>query len=165
MIANYLKILEVGIKKPGRKYNKADFIDALRKVEIRLEDEDEEARGRRRMEDARSEDEGVMASIIDELFSNAEGCPDDSNGGRSHVDLSVELDAANIVHDGEEEEEEDQHEVEGEDPKGRDNVNTSEVVVGSTQRRISVHLANVNDLCFVDIEIEGRKILNIEIRR
>ena len=43
-IANYLRILDVGIEKPGRKYDKAEFINGLRKVEIRLEDKDEEAR-------------------------------------------------------------------------------------------------------------------------
>ena len=64
-IANDLNILEVSIEKPGRKYSKTEFVEALRKVEIRLEDEDEEARARRQMEEAQSEDEGIMASIID----------------------------------------------------------------------------------------------------
>ena len=100
-----------------------------------------------------------MASIIDELFNNAEGCPDDRNGGRSHVDHSVELDAANIVHDDEEEEDQDQEEVKLDEPKGRDHAKMSEVVVSSMQRPIGVWLANVNNICFLDIEMEGRKIL------
>ena len=31
-IKNYLKILKVGIEKPGRKYSKTEFIEAFRKV-------------------------------------------------------------------------------------------------------------------------------------
>ena len=61
-------MLEIGVEKPGRKYCKKEFVRALAKVEIRLEDKDEEARAQRMMEEARSEDKGVMPTIIDELF-------------------------------------------------------------------------------------------------
>ena len=120
------------------------------------------------MEEAPSEDEGIMASIIDELFSNAEGCPDDNEGGRSQVDLSVELDAANIAHDGEEvaEQNEDEDEVEEDEVCGQ--AGSREVIVGSTQRPIGVQLVNVNELCFVDIELEGQRIIerrNPEVTR
>ena len=101
-IVNYLNILELAIEIPGRKFSKKEYLEALAKVEVRLADEDEDARARRRMEEARSEDEGVMASIIDELFDTAERNNDDNNTQRSHIDLSVELDAANIARDGEE---------------------------------------------------------------
>ena len=158
-IANYLHILEIGIKKPGRKYNKNEFIEALVKVEICLEDEDKEARARRRMEEAHSEDKGIMASIIDELFSNAERSPDDNNHRNGNINLSVELDATNIAHDGEDVEEEDDDVVDEETNEGRGNGSSTEVIVGSTQRPIGVRLANVNDLCYVDIELEGRKIM------
>ena len=124
-----------------------------------MEDEDEEARARRRKEETCSEDEGIMALIIDKLFNNAEQSPDDANAQRSHVDLSVELDAANIAQDGEDELETDQDDVkDGEHHQG-DNVGSNEVIVGSTQRPISIHLANVNELCFIDIEATGRRIL------
>ena len=62
----------------------------------------------------------------------------------------------------------DQDEVEdGENHEG-DNVGSNEVIVGSTQRPISIRLANVNELCFIDIEVEGRRILerrNPEVTR
>ena len=51
-IANYLHILEIGIEKAEWKYCKKEFIEALAMVEIHLEDEDEEARARRKMEEA-----------------------------------------------------------------------------------------------------------------
>ena len=35
---------------PGRKYDRKEFIKALGKVEVKLDDEDEEARAKRRME-------------------------------------------------------------------------------------------------------------------
>ena len=70
-----------------------------------------------------------MALIIDELFSNAEQSPDDQNGQRSHVDLSVELDAANIAHDGEDEEKQDQDEVEHGEHQVREHVGSDEVIV------------------------------------
>ena len=168
-IANYLHILGIGIEKPGRKYSKKEFIDALSKVEIRLEDKDEEARARRRMEEARSKDKGIMASIIDELFSNAERSPNDGNSPNRNVDLSVELDAANIARDGEDiKEEDDDDEVEDEDNEARGNVSSSKIIVASTQWPIGVWLANVNELCYVDIELEGHKILkrrNPEVAR
>ena len=78
-ITNFLNIFEVGIKTPGRKYCKKDFLSALAKVEIRLEDKDEEARARCRMEEAWSKDGGIMTFIIDELFDNAECSPDDKS--------------------------------------------------------------------------------------
>ena len=33
------------------------------------------------------------------------------------------------------------------------------MIVGSTQRPISIRLANVNELCFIDIEVAGHRIL------
>ena len=109
-----------------------------------------------------------MASIIDKLFSNAERSSDDSNHQSGNVNLSVELDAANIAHDGEDIEEEEDDELEEEHNEVRENVSSSEVVVGSTQRPIGVRLANVNELCYVNIKLEGRKILerrNPEVTR
>ena len=46
-IANSLNLLEVGIKKPGRKYCRKEFLDGLTKVEVRLKDEDEETKAQR----------------------------------------------------------------------------------------------------------------------
>ena len=57
-----------------------------------------------------SEDKGVMDSIINELFNNAEHNPDDKNGARPHFDLSVKLDAANIAHDSEGKDDDDNEE-------------------------------------------------------
>ena len=72
-----------------------------------MADKDKDERAQRRMDEACSEDEVVMASIIDEFFDNAERNHDDNNSLRSHIDLSVELDAANIARDGEERDDDD----------------------------------------------------------
>ena len=50
------------------KINKKDFIEALSKIEVVLEDEDEDERARRRMEQAPTEDEDALASLIDEII-------------------------------------------------------------------------------------------------
>ena len=80
-IANYISILSMTKETSGRKYDRKDFIDALGKVEVKLDDKDEEARAKRRMEQARSEDEGTMAAIINEIFdtANRPADADDSN--------------------------------------------------------------------------------------
>ena len=49
-IANYISVLEMAKEIPGRKYNKKAFITALAKVNVRLDDEDEDARAKQRME-------------------------------------------------------------------------------------------------------------------
>ena len=171
-IANYLQILEVGIEKPGRKYCKKEFLEALEKVQIRLDDEDEEARARRRMEEARSEDEGVMATIIDELFDSHQRNDEEEGTNSSHVDLSVELDAANIARDGEEVQDEDENnvlnEANAEDERNGDVDRCKDIVVATTQRPLKVCLANVNDVCFTDINEAGRKLMearNPEVTR
>ena len=173
-IANYLNILELAKEIPGRKYSKRECIEALGKVEVRLAEEDEDARARRRMEEARSEDEGVMAMIIDELFDNAEKNKDDSNSERPHLDLSVELDAANIARDGEEREHHDENNENEEDTNNErvennnGTVRNEHIIVATTQRPLKVRLANVNELCFKDLSLEGRKVMekrNPEVTR
>ena len=72
-----MSILEMITKIPGRKYNEDTFIAALGKIEVKLDDEDEEARAKQQMEQARTEDEGAMVAIIDKLFKNANRSGDD----------------------------------------------------------------------------------------
>ena len=79
VIASYLQILKFEEEVPGRKNARKDFIDALQRVEIRLDGEDEDAWARCRMEEARSENEGIMVSIIDELFESVERINENMN--------------------------------------------------------------------------------------
>ena len=67
-IVNYINILSMTTETPGCKYDKKEFISALSKVEVKLDYEDKKERAKRRMEQARSEDEGTMAAIIDKIF-------------------------------------------------------------------------------------------------
>ena len=84
---------------PSRKYNKKDCIEALSKVKVVLKDEDEDERVRRRMEQARTEDEGALASLIDELFENASR--NASDGPRSApIDLNVSQTGEDIANIG-----------------------------------------------------------------
>ena len=171
-IVNYLNILELAVEIPGRKYSKKECLEALGKVEVRLADKDEDARARRRMEEACLEDEGVMASIIDKLFDNAERNHDDNSTQRSHVDLSVKLDAANIARDGEERDEDndDDDNADNDDEDEVVNIKTqqNEIIIATTQRPLTICLAAINELCFKDLILEGRKIMerqNPEITR
>ena len=143
-------------------------------MEVRLADEDKDARALCRMEEARSEDEGVMASIIDELFDNAERNHDDNNTLRSHVDLSFELDAANIARDGEDRDDNnnDAEDADENDEEEEELVNNetqrNKIIIATTQRPLKVRLAAINELCFKDLTFEGRKIMerqNPEITR
>ena len=64
-----------------------------------------------------------------------------------------------------EEEEDEEEEFEDEVPVQS---GSREVIVGSTQRPIGVRLANVNELCFVDVELHGRRLIqrrNPEVTR
>ena len=168
-IVNYLNILQLAVEIPGRKYSKKECVETLGKVEGRLADKDEDARVQRRMEEARSEVEGVMASIIDKLFDNAERNHDNNNAQRSHVDLSFELDAANIAHDGKERDDDDDNEDADEDDKIlNDKTQQNDVIVATTQCPLKVRLAAVNKLCFKDLTFKGRKIMerrNPEVTR
>ena len=51
-IANYLQKLEVATETPGRRYNKETFLSALESVEVQLNEEGEEERAQRRIDEA-----------------------------------------------------------------------------------------------------------------
>ena len=106
--------------------------------------------------------------IINEFFDNTEQNVEGDDRSRLHIDLSVELDAANIASNGKEE----ANDVEGEDGKndeddnaddcdGNDydtNVNRSNgynIIVGMTQGSLKVCFANVNYLSFTYMNEAG----------
>ena len=69
----------------------------------------------------------------------------------------------NITHNGEDEQELDHNEIDDGEVNQVENVGLNEVIVGSAQRPITVRLANINELCFVTIEVEGHKIMERRI--
>ena len=159
-IANYLNLVKAAIKIPGQKYNKTEFVRTMEKVEVWLEDEDEDARARRQMKEARSEDEGVMAGIIEELFDTAKRDNDNDNGhrNRSLHDLNVELNAATLARGGEDLED-DLDKFDNQDGNVNENVGNSEIIIATIQRPLKIRLANVNELCFIDVRTAGCLIM------
>ena len=123
-----------------------------------MEDEDEDARARCRMEEVRSEDKGVMAGIIDELFDTAECDKDDARLNTTIHDLNVELDAATLAYRGEDEEN-DLDEDENENGNGNGYVGNNDIIIATIQRPLKIWLANVNQLCFIDIRTAGCLII------
>lgn len=136
-ISNYLQILKFEEEVPGRKHTRKYFIDALQRVEIRFDDEDEDARARRRMKEARSEDKEIVDSIADELFESAERINENMN--ESGIDLSVELDVATIGSGDENHDEEDDN-----DNDDSVVVSSAKVIVATTQCELNVILTAVN---------------------
>ena len=102
-IANYVSILELAKEIPERKYNKKTFIEALGKVEVKLDDEDEDACAKRRMEQARTKDKGAMAAIIDETFENAS-----NNADNRATSVEIDMGGDDIAAEGDKEDCEDE---------------------------------------------------------
>ena len=114
-----------------------------------------------------------MATIIDKLFDNAERNQEDDDRTRLHIDLSVELDAANTAHDGKEDQNDDDDGEDGKndednnadnaDGNGNDanvnRTNSNNIIVGTTQRPLKVCLANANKLYFSDINKAARRMM------
>ena len=50
----------------------------------------------------------------------------------------------------------------GNDEDSTEDIDDSEIVVGTTKRRLRCHLANINDLCFIDIAAHGRAMIEKE---
>ena len=146
---------------PGKKYNKKDFIQALSKIEVVLEDKDEDERARRRMEQACTEDEGALASLIDELFDNASRNAND--GPRSTpIDLDVSQtgkDIANIGASNDEHDKIDDIAPDGIDDNSINDDDAVECIVGLTKRKINCRLAKVNELCLKIISLKGREMM------
>ena len=167
---------------PGRQYDRKEFIDdALGKVEVKLDDKDEEARAKPRMEQAWSEDEGTMAAIIDKMFDNANQ-PADADNSNTRIDMTFnsgsdfvvngginqgrvtneddngDLDYANINND---ENNVDDHENDKLDEN--DDGRNAEFINGATRIKVKCRLANVNELCFVNIRAKGRELLERQI--
>ena len=176
-IANYIKILSMTTETPGRKYDKKAFITALSKVEVTLDDEDENERAKRRMEQARSEDEGTMAAIIDEIFENANR-PVENNNSNTEIDMSINNGGEFVVNGvnqdrlGDKLEGDDRNAIANAEEADNENLDDDEecavpnvdgrnveIVNGATNRKFKCHLANVNELCFVNIRMKGRELI------
>ena len=174
-IANYILILNMAIETPGRTYNKKEFIKALGKVKVQLNNKDEEERGRRRMEQACTEDEGVMASLIDDLFDNVSHNPD-KGAEMQPINLNVEQSGEDIINIGADDDvrngnddgnsDENISVAEGNDGSNKDNQNNGtedetngsediECVIGSIRKKVTCRLAKVNNLCFCDVRTKG----------
>ena len=150
-IANYLQKLEVATETPGRRYNKETFLSALESVEVQLNEEGEEERAQRRIDEARTEDEGAMANLLDGLFnSNTEGNDDGNTMSNQHTEINFEQ----LVDEGTETDLEDE---DNNDPSK--SVAEKEIIVGTTKRKISTKIAAMNDSCLIDIRKEGRNIM------
>ena len=127
------------------------------------------------MEQTRIEDEGTMAAIIDEIFENASH-PADNNNSNSEIDMSINNGGEFIVNgvnqdhlgDGDDRDDADANVKVGDNENGDededcsdDNVDNRniEIVNGATKNKIKCCLVNVNELCFVNIRMKGRELL------
>ena len=91
---------------------------------------------------------------------NAEHNPDNENGTRSHVDLSVQLDAANIACDNEDKNDDDDEEVDDlDDSNLQQEAVSDDILVATTQRPLKIQIGNVNNLCFKEINLASRTII------
>ena len=166
-IANYCDILCLCKDIPGRKYDTNEFIKTLSKVEVILKDKDKDAKAKRRMEQACTEEEGTMADLIDELFESANRSAEES---QNEATISLEFDMSgddiasgrtrdefeDIIHDDDNELIEEANDTANEVTA---NEVTDSVIVGSSGKNVKASLATVNDLCFVDIMTVGREMM------
>ena len=112
-----------------------------------------------------------MTSIIDELFENAERCLDNIARTATPTNLSVEIDAANIACDGEDNSNEDENESDDDDDDNKIDGNqgsNKDIIVITNQQPLKICLANINDACFTNIHEAGRRIMekqNPEVNR
>ena len=132
-----------------------------------LDNEDENKRAKRRMEQARSEDKETMPPIIDEIFENASR-PADNNNSNSEIDMSINNGSEFVVNgvnqdrvgNGDDRNDTDANAEVADNENGDEDEDCSddnvddrniEIVNGATKRKIKCLLANVNEMCFVTI--------------
>ena len=128
------------------------------------------------MEQAQSEDEGTMASIIDEIFDNANR-PADADESNTVIDMTFNSGGDFVVNginqgrgadDGDNgglgDGNIDEHEInldndDDEELEANDDERNTERINGGTKAKVNCHLVNVNELCFINIIAKGCKML------
>ena len=156
-IAEYMQLLNVSNERPGRKYVRKEFIEALGKVTTKMEDESEEERSKRKMREAMTEEEKVMSEVIDEIYEMADNfsASERTNSGNSETELAAELDPATVGARGDEDDDND-------DDDGNNNddgpIDTS-LAIGRGSGTIKVRLASLNRNSLKDVFGEGKRMM------
>ena len=117
-----------------------------------------------------------MASIIDEIFDSANR-PADAEESNTVIDMTFNsggdfvVNGINQDHGADDGDNRslgngniDEHEINldndnNEEVDANDNERNAEIINGATKAKVNCRLANVNELCFINIRAKGRKML------